>query len=62
MSATCQKLIHQIPLYVLKAIITELSLPDLPSSNMPTAVITGANSGIGNALAKILIREVGDDS
>ncbi|CAN9440343.1 unnamed protein product [Alternaria alternata] len=24
---------------------------------MPTAVITGANSGIGNALAKILIRE-----
>jgi NAD(P)-dependent dehydrogenase (short-subunit alcohol dehydrogenase family) len=29
---------------------------------MPTAVITGANSGIGNALAKILIREVGDDS
>jgi NAD(P)-dependent dehydrogenase (short-subunit alcohol dehydrogenase family) len=29
---------------------------------MPTAVITGANSGIGNALAKILIREVGDNS
>jgi NAD(P)-dependent dehydrogenase (short-subunit alcohol dehydrogenase family) len=27
---------------------------------MPTAVITGANSGIGNALAKILIREVGN--
>jgi NAD(P)-dependent dehydrogenase (short-subunit alcohol dehydrogenase family) len=27
---------------------------------MPTAVITGANSGIGNALAKILIREVSD--
>jgi NAD(P)-dependent dehydrogenase (short-subunit alcohol dehydrogenase family) len=29
---------------------------------MPTAVITGANSGIGNALAKILIKEASDSS
>jgi NADP-dependent 3-hydroxy acid dehydrogenase YdfG len=26
--------------------------------NMPTAVITGANSGIGHALAQILVKEV----
>jgi hypothetical protein len=26
---------------------------------MPTAIITGANSGIGNAFAQILVKEVG---
>ena len=28
------------------------------TKKMPTAVITGANSGIGNALAHILVKEV----
>ena len=41
-----QKLIYRILLYVFKAIIAELSLSDRASSIMPTAVITGANSGL----------------